>query len=173
MLAATGTTCVITGIFIQFIMGTFFSWRAVALVSCFLPIFTITALFFIPESPYWLLTKGRIEEAQRSLCWLRGKWTWLVINTYYLITWLPDHLITWLPDYLITWSPDHPCMIIKINVIFPHRQVGSHFQELNKNSLKSMLFSRKNDKKSKRLNHYRSINVLNHSLNAALLHHSF
>lgn len=72
MLAATGTTCVITGIFVQFILGTFFSWRIVALISCFLPSFTIVALFFVPESPYWLLTKGRVEEAQRSLCWLRG-----------------------------------------------------------------------------------------------------
>lgn len=72
MLAATGTTCVITGIFIQFILGTFFTWREVALISCFLPVFTITALCFIPESPYWLLTKGRIEEGQRALCWLRG-----------------------------------------------------------------------------------------------------
>ncbi|XP_055312540.1 facilitated trehalose transporter Tret1 isoform X2 [Sitodiplosis mosellana] len=72
MLAATGTTCVITGIFVQFILGTFFSWREVALISCFLPLFTITALFFVPESPYWLLTKGRVEEAQHSLCWLRG-----------------------------------------------------------------------------------------------------
>lgn len=67
MLAATGTTCVVTGIFVQFILGTFFSWRTVALISCFLPLFTITALFFVPESPYWLLTKGRVEEAQRSL----------------------------------------------------------------------------------------------------------
>lgn len=72
MLAATGTTCVITGIFTQFILGTFFSWRTVALISCFLPLFTITALYFVPESPYWLLTKGRVEEAQHSLMWLRG-----------------------------------------------------------------------------------------------------
>lgn len=72
MLAATGTTCVITGILIQFILGTFFSWRTVALISSFLPLFTITALYFVPESPYWLLTKGRTEEAKRSLCWLRG-----------------------------------------------------------------------------------------------------
>lgn len=72
MLAATGTTCVITGIFVTFVLGKFFAWRAVAMVCSCLPILTIIALFFVPESPYWLLTKGRINEARNSLCWLRG-----------------------------------------------------------------------------------------------------
>lgn len=72
MLAATGTTCVITGIFVQFILGSFLPWRSVAVASCFLPLFTVVALFFVPESPYWLLTKGRVNEARNSLTWLRG-----------------------------------------------------------------------------------------------------
>lgn len=83
MLAATGTTCVITGIFITFILGTFFSWRTVALISCFLPMITITALFFVPESPYWLLTKGRTEEAKRALRWLRGWVTFEYVEDEY------------------------------------------------------------------------------------------
>lgn len=78
MLAATGTTCVITGIFVQFILGKFFTWRLVALISCSLPILTIIALFFVPESPYWLLTKGRVDEAKKSLAWLRG---WVSFST--------------------------------------------------------------------------------------------
>lgn len=72
MLAATGTTCVITGIFIEFILGKFLAWRMVALVSTILPLITIVALFFVPESPHWLLTKGRVDEARYSLTWLRG-----------------------------------------------------------------------------------------------------
>lgn len=72
MLAATGTTCVITGIFIQFILGTFLSWRTVALCSTLLPFLTVVALCFVPESPHWLLTKGRVDEARLSLAWLRG-----------------------------------------------------------------------------------------------------
>lgn len=72
MLSATGTTCVITGIFVQFILGSFLTWRNVALVCACMPIVTIVALCFVPESPYWLLTKGRVAEAQQSLCWLRG-----------------------------------------------------------------------------------------------------
>lgn len=72
MLAATGTACVITGIFVQFIMGTFMHWRSIAIVSSFLPVITIIALCFVPESPYWLLAKDREDKAKKSLSWLRG-----------------------------------------------------------------------------------------------------
>lgn len=72
MLAATGTTCVISGIFVQFVLGAFFTWRTVALTCVLLPLLTILALCFVPESPYWLLTKGRVDESRNSLAWLRG-----------------------------------------------------------------------------------------------------
>lgn len=72
MLAATGPTSVITGILCQFVMGAFIHWRTVALLSCIMPCFTIIALCFVPESPYWLINKGRIEEARKALAWLRG-----------------------------------------------------------------------------------------------------
>lgn len=72
MLAATGPTSVIAGILCQFVMGAFLHWRTVALLSCFMPSVTILALCFVPESPYWLLNKGRVEEARKALAWLRG-----------------------------------------------------------------------------------------------------
>lgn len=72
MLAATGTTCVITGIFVQFVLGAFFTWRTVALICVLLPLVTIFGLCFVPESPYWLLTKGRVDESRNALAWLRG-----------------------------------------------------------------------------------------------------
>lgn len=49
-------------------------WRTIAAISTIFPILSITALFFVPESPHWLLLKGRFEEARKSLAWLRG-WT--------------------------------------------------------------------------------------------------
>lgn len=72
MLTASGTTCVVIGILVQFVLGTFLKWRKIALVCSVMPLLTIIALFFVPESPYWLLTKNRVKEARKSLAWLRG-----------------------------------------------------------------------------------------------------
>lgn len=78
-LTASGTTCVIIGILTQFVFGTFLPWRTIAVICTALPIATITALHFVPESPYWLISKNRIDDAKKSLAWLRG-WT------------IPDHI---------------------------------------------------------------------------------
>uniref|UniRef100_A0A182KGL3 Major facilitator superfamily (MFS) profile domain-containing protein n=1 Tax=Anopheles christyi TaxID=43041 RepID=A0A182KGL3_9DIPT len=74
MLAATGSTCVILGVLLEFLMGSFMRWRTVALISSVVPILAVVFLFFIPESPVWLASKGRLEESKTALAWLRG-WT--------------------------------------------------------------------------------------------------
>jgi hypothetical protein len=30
-------------------------------------------MFFMPETPYFLITKGKMEQAEKSMSWLRGK----------------------------------------------------------------------------------------------------
>ncbi|XP_058447288.1 uncharacterized protein LOC131427791 [Malaya genurostris] len=72
MLAATGSTCVIIGVLIEFLMGSFLRWRMVALCSACVPVISFLLLFFVPESPVWLIGKGKYKQAQRSLAWLRG-----------------------------------------------------------------------------------------------------
>uniref|UniRef100_A0A182IJQ0 Major facilitator superfamily (MFS) profile domain-containing protein n=1 Tax=Anopheles atroparvus TaxID=41427 RepID=A0A182IJQ0_ANOAO len=72
MLAATGSTCVILGVLLEFLMGSFLKWRTVALVSSVIPVLAGLLLFLIPESPVWLASKGRLEEAKVALAWLRG-----------------------------------------------------------------------------------------------------
>ena len=66
------------------------SWRVLAGICCIFPSLSIILLFFIPESPAWLVTQGeyltlisswerpvlmspgRLVEARRSLQWIRG-----------------------------------------------------------------------------------------------------
>ncbi|XP_066251365.1 facilitated trehalose transporter Tret1-like [Euwallacea similis] len=72
VLASTSTVAVISGILIQFLLGTFLHWRSVALVSAILPITSCILLFLVPESPYWLISKNRLEDAQKSIAWLKG-----------------------------------------------------------------------------------------------------
>lgn len=44
----------------------------VALVNCFMPVLSFILLIFVPETPIWLISKNRLEEAKRSIAWLRG-----------------------------------------------------------------------------------------------------
>lgn len=62
------------GVFTQFLLGTFFYWRTVAAINVAVPICCILILFIIPESPQWLISKNRYDDARKSLAWLRG-WT--------------------------------------------------------------------------------------------------
>lgn len=71
-LSGTGTLCIIIGVTFQFLFGTFLHWRMVALYSSIVPIFSFILLFFIPESPYWLISKKKYKQAEESLAWLRG-----------------------------------------------------------------------------------------------------
>lgn len=57
-----------------FFLNTLIDWRHVALICMSVPVVTFLALIFIPETPHWLIGKGRIEDAEKALCWLRG-WT--------------------------------------------------------------------------------------------------
>lgn len=72
ILAATGSFCIILGIFSQFLMGLFFDWRQITLFSMIAPVLAVLFLFFVPESPHWLILKNKNEEAKKSLMWLRG-----------------------------------------------------------------------------------------------------
>ncbi|CAH1394967.1 unnamed protein product [Nezara viridula] len=71
-LSATASMGVILGVFIQFLLGSVYPWRTVALINIAIPILAIIAIAQVPESPHWLLGQGRVEDAKKSLCWLRG-----------------------------------------------------------------------------------------------------
>lgn len=73
-LAATSSLSIIIGVFTQFLLGLLLYWRVVALVNIVFSVLAIIALFFVPESPYWLVSRRRFSDAKKSLQWLRG-WT--------------------------------------------------------------------------------------------------
>ncbi|XP_055902119.1 facilitated trehalose transporter Tret1 isoform X1 [Eupeodes corollae] len=92
ILSVLGSTCVIGGVFVQFILGSFLDWRTIAAINTVFPVISIVALFFIPESPTWLIRQQKFKEAIRALQWLRG--------------WVPEYKIeeefNMLYDQLIT-----------------------------------------------------------------------
>lgn len=63
---------VMLGILSQFLFGTFLQWRTVVLINCALPIISFILLIFVPETPVWLISKKKFDEARKSIAWLRG-----------------------------------------------------------------------------------------------------
>ncbi|KAL1117674.1 hypothetical protein AAG570_003989 [Ranatra chinensis] len=60
------------GILFEFFVGAVLYWRYACAVSILIPVAVFIAVYLIPESPTWLIVKGRITEAHDSLRWLRG-----------------------------------------------------------------------------------------------------
>lgn len=60
------------GIFAGHLIGTFMTWQWTATISCLFPILSVVLLAVVPESPTWLISKGKIEDGANAFCWLRG-----------------------------------------------------------------------------------------------------
>ncbi|PSN40581.1 hypothetical protein C0J52_10776 [Blattella germanica] len=58
--------------FADYLLGTMTTWRTAAAISTALPIITALYVTQMPETPIWLLSRGRPKDAERALCWLRG-----------------------------------------------------------------------------------------------------
>ncbi|KAF5284231.1 hypothetical protein FQR65_LT00231 [Abscondita terminalis] len=57
------------GMVLVMIKGWFLHWRLVAWLSNIYMFIFILLVMFIPESPVWLVSKGRLEQAKKSLDW--------------------------------------------------------------------------------------------------------
>lgn len=70
-LATTGLG-VATGILTSHVLGTYLVWRTTALICSLFPFINFLVLLTVPESPAWLLAKGRHEEGREAYQWYRG-----------------------------------------------------------------------------------------------------
>ncbi|TXG65661.1 hypothetical protein EZV62_006936 [Acer yangbiense] len=61
------------GFSLFFLIGNVISWRALALIGVIPCLLQLTGLFFIPESPRWLVKIGREKEFENALQRIRGK----------------------------------------------------------------------------------------------------
>ncbi|XP_060532892.1 facilitated trehalose transporter Tret1-like [Cylas formicarius] len=63
------------GIFTVYLLGLFLKddWGLIALIAAIFPLISFLFLtFWVPESPSWLISKNRVEEAKRSVCKLHS-----------------------------------------------------------------------------------------------------
>ncbi|XP_059098818.1 facilitated trehalose transporter Tret1-2 homolog isoform X1 [Tigriopus californicus] len=61
------------GIMFTFCAGAVLDWKWLAVANGIWGILFMIGMYFAPESPRWLLLKGREYSAKRSLEWLRGR----------------------------------------------------------------------------------------------------
>ena len=60
------------GLLSSFLMGAWLDWRQLALVCAAAPLMMLVTVQYAPETPSYLVYSGKMEEAERSLQWLRG-----------------------------------------------------------------------------------------------------
>lgn len=61
-----------SGTMFEFGIGPYVSFRMLIILSGIIPVVFLLSFVFMPESPYYLLMKGKNEEARKSLKWLRN-----------------------------------------------------------------------------------------------------
>ncbi|XP_003694780.1 facilitated trehalose transporter Tret1-like isoform X4 [Apis florea] len=71
-LGSCGPVLVSLGVLMIYTLGAFTSWRRAAAISIGPSILSLALSRIIPETPAWLVARGRNEEAKESLLWLRG-----------------------------------------------------------------------------------------------------
>ena len=72
-LGSLTATALAFGILVTYIIGAFVPWHVLAGILSTFPLLMTTAMIFQPETPVWLMSHGRPQDARNSLAKLRGK----------------------------------------------------------------------------------------------------
>lgn len=72
ILLAGVSLAIALGILVAHVLGTYLHWRTTALICSVFPMIVFLILAQVPESPSWLMSKGRLIEAKASFEWYRG-----------------------------------------------------------------------------------------------------
>ncbi|RLU22921.1 hypothetical protein DMN91_005199 [Ooceraea biroi] len=71
-LASCGPILVSVGVLIVYTLGAITTWERTAAFSIAPAILSLALTRMLPESPAWLASRGRTQEAKEALLWLRG-----------------------------------------------------------------------------------------------------
>ncbi|CAH0599163.1 unnamed protein product [Chrysodeixis includens] len=61
------------GIFLSHLWGAHLTWKYTAAVCSLFPLIAMTIISLSPESPSWLVSKGKYAEARKAFRWVRGE----------------------------------------------------------------------------------------------------
>lgn len=61
------------GVLFAYIIGSYVSYYTFAYTAIVIPVMYVVGLIWLPETPNYLVNRGKYTEAERSLRWLRGK----------------------------------------------------------------------------------------------------
>ncbi|XP_011701918.1 PREDICTED: facilitated trehalose transporter Tret1-like [Wasmannia auropunctata] len=71
-LASCGPILVSLGVLIVYTLGAITTWQRAAAISIGPAILSLALTRMLPETPAWLASRGRTDEAKEALLWLRG-----------------------------------------------------------------------------------------------------